>query len=66
VFRGALLAGAYYLLRRDRRGALWLAALVVEYGLLALGAWLYASVTRPRDRHRLSKNSGASRALRRV
>ncbi|HVN34964.1 MAG TPA: hypothetical protein VMU96_06895 [Casimicrobiaceae bacterium] len=87
VFWGALLAGAYYLARRDRRGALWLAALVlshwildfvshgpdmpvalhgptvglglwysvpatlaVEFGLLAIGAWLYASVTRPRDR----------------
>ena len=87
VFWAALLAGAYYLLRRDRGGALWLAALVlshwvldfishgpdmplgfrgptlglglwysvpatlaVEYGLLAVGAWLYASVTRPRDR----------------
>ncbi|HET7096282.1 MAG TPA: hypothetical protein VFJ68_02765 [Casimicrobiaceae bacterium] len=84
---GALLAGAYYLLRRDRSGALWLALLVlshwvldfishgpdmplglrgptlglglwysvpatlaVEYGLLALGAWVYASATRPRDR----------------
>jgi hypothetical protein len=87
VLWGALLGGAYYLLRRDRTGALWLAALVlshwildfiahrpdlplwpggpkfglglwysvpatliVEYALLALGAWLYASVTRPRDR----------------
>ena len=87
VFWGALVAGTYYLLRRDRRGALWLAALVlshwildfishgpdmpvglegpmlglglwysvtatfvVEYGLLALGAWAYASATRPRDR----------------
>ena len=83
---GVLLGGAYYLLRRDRRGALWLVALVlshwildfishgpdmpvslrgptlglglwysvpatlvVEYGLLALGAWLYASVARPLD-----------------
>jgi membrane-bound metal-dependent hydrolase YbcI (DUF457 family) len=87
VFWGALTAGAYYLARRDRSGALWLAALVlshwvldfishgpdmpiglhgptlglglwysvpatliVEFGLLALGAWAYASVTRPRDR----------------
>jgi hypothetical protein len=87
VFWSTLLGGSYYLLRRDRRGSLWLAALVLshwvldfishgpdmpvglhgptvglglwysvpatlaaEYGLLALGAWLYASVTRPRDR----------------
>lgn len=87
VVWGALLGGGYYLLRRDRNGALWLAALVlshwildfiahrpdlplwpdgpklglglwysvpatliVEYALLALGAWMYASVTRPRDR----------------
>jgi len=87
VFWGALLAGAYYLLRRDRNGAFWLVVLVlshwvldfiahgpdmslgfrgptlglglwysvpatlaVEYGLLALGTWIYASVTRPRDR----------------
>ena len=87
VFWAALIAAAYYLARRDRNGALWLAALVlshwildfishgpdmpvgldgpmlglglwysapativVEYGLLALGAWVYASVTRPRDR----------------
>lgn len=87
VFWAALVAGAYYLRRRDRRGALWLAALVlshwildfishgpdmpvglsgptlglglwysapativVEYGLLALGVWVYTSVTRPRDR----------------
>ncbi len=84
---GALLGGTYYAIRRDRAGALWLAALVlshwvldyvshrpdmplwpggpkvglglwyslpatlvVEFALLAIGAWLYASVTRPRDR----------------
>ena len=84
---GALVAGAYYLLRRDRAGALWLAALVlshwvldfvshrpdmplwpggplvglglwyslpatlvVELGLVRDRRWLYASVTRPRDR----------------
>jgi membrane-bound metal-dependent hydrolase YbcI (DUF457 family) len=84
---GALVAAVYYLYRRDRAGALWLAALVVshwvldfashrpdmplwpgspvvglglwysvpatlavELGLFAIGAWLYASVTRPRDR----------------
>jgi len=83
---GALLAGGYYVLRRDRAGALWLAALVLshwlldfashrpdlplwpgsarvglglwyslpatlvtEFGLLAVGAAIYASVTRPRD-----------------
>ena len=87
AFWAALLAGAYYVARRDRGGALWLAALVLshwildfishgpdmpvglsgptvglglwysvpatlvaEYGLLALGAWAYASATRPRDR----------------
>ncbi len=80
-------AASYYLRRRDRVGALWLAALVlshwvldfvshrpdmplwpggplvglglwysvpatlaVEFALFAIGAWLYASVTRPRDR----------------
>ena len=84
---GALLGGAYYALRRDRNGALWLVALAlshwlldfishgpdmpisprgpglglglwysvpatltVEYALLALGVWAYASVARPRDR----------------
>jgi hypothetical protein len=83
----ALLGGAYYALRRDRVGALWLGALVishwlldllahrpdlplwpggprvglglwyslpatlvVEFALFAVGAWIYASVTRPRDR----------------
>jgi membrane-bound metal-dependent hydrolase YbcI (DUF457 family) len=83
----AVLAGAYYLRRRDRGGALWLAALVVshwvldfvshrpdmplwpggprvglglwyslpatlavEFGLFGVGAWLYASATRPRGR----------------
>jgi len=87
VLWGAVLAGAYYLRRRDRSGALWLAALVlshwildfvshrpdmplwpggplvglglwhslpvtlaVEFGLFGLGAWLYASATRSRDR----------------
>ena len=87
VLWGALVAAAYFLFRRDRAGALWLAALVlshwildfvshrpdmplwpggplvglglwysvpatlaVELGLFAVGAWLYASVTRPRDR----------------
>jgi membrane-bound metal-dependent hydrolase YbcI (DUF457 family) len=87
VLWGALLGGTYYAIRRDRTGALWLAALVlshwvldyvshrpdmplwpggpkvglglwyslpatlvVEFALLAIGAWLYASVTRPRDR----------------
>jgi uncharacterized membrane protein (UPF0136 family) len=87
VLWAALFAGAYYLVRRDRVSALWLAALVlshwvldfishgpdmpvglsgptlglglwysvpatlvVEFGLLALGAWVYASITRPRDR----------------
>jgi hypothetical protein len=81
-----LFAGCYFLLRRDRTGAFWLALLVlshwaldvaahrpdmpvwpggpkiglglwhwlpgtlaVEFGLLALGAWLYASATRARD-----------------
>ena len=84
---GSLLAAAYFLRRRDRAGALWLAALVVshwvldfvshrpdmplwpggprvglglwyslpatlvvEFALLGTGAWLYVSVTRPRDR----------------
>lgn len=84
---GAALAGAYYAQRRDRAGALWLAALVlshwvldfvshrpdmplwpggpvvglglwyslpasiaVELALFGIGAWLYASATRPRDR----------------
>ena len=83
----ALFAGGYYAFRRDRVGALWLAALVlshwvldfvshrpdmplwpggpkvglglwyslpatlvVEFALFGVGAWLYASVTRPRDR----------------
>jgi len=83
----ALLSGAYYVLRLDRRGALWLAALVlshwvldliahrpdlplwpdgpkvglglwyslpatlvVEFGLFGAGAWIYATVTRARDR----------------
>jgi len=83
----ALLAGAYFLLRRDRVGAIWLAllvlshwvldlashrpdlplwpgsalfglglwhslpaTLVVEFGLFAIGASLYARVTAPRDR----------------
>jgi membrane-bound metal-dependent hydrolase YbcI (DUF457 family) len=83
----ALFAGSYYALRRDRIGALWLAALVlshwvldfvshrpdmplwpggpkvglglwnslpatlcVEFALLGIGVWLYASITRPRDR----------------
>ena len=83
---GGLLALAYYVLRRDRNGALWLGALVVshwlldwiahrpdlplwpdgprvglglwyslsatlitEFGLFAVGAWIYASVTRARD-----------------
>ena len=87
VLWGALLAGAYFLRRRDRAGALWLAALVVshwvldfvshrpdmplwpggplvglglwysvpatlavEFVLLGVGACVYASVTRPRDR----------------
>jgi len=87
VLWGALVAVAYFLFRRDRAGALWLAALVlshwvldfvahrpdmplwpggplvglglwysvpatlaVELSLFAAGAWLYASVTRPRDR----------------
>jgi membrane-bound metal-dependent hydrolase YbcI (DUF457 family) len=81
------LGGSYLLLRRDRAGATWLAALVlshwaldyvshrpdlplwpdgprvglglwhslpatlvVEFALFGVGAWLYASVTRPRDR----------------
>ncbi len=84
---GGLLAAAYFVRRRDRTGAFWLAALVVshwvldfashrpdmplwpggprvglglwysvpatlavEFALLALGAWVYVSVTRPRDR----------------
>jgi len=84
---GSLLAAAYFLRRRDRAGALWLAALVVshwgldfvshrpdmplwpggprlglglwyslpatlvvEFALFGIGAWLYVSVTRPRDR----------------
>lgn len=83
----AALAGGYYLLRRDRGGALWIGALVLshwvldfvshrpdlplwpggprvglglwrslpasivtELALLGFGAWLYAKVTRPRDR----------------
>jgi len=83
----ALFSGAYYVLRLDRRGALWLAALVlshwvldlvahrpdlplwpdgpkvglglwnslpatlvVEFGLFGAGAWIYATVTRARDR----------------
>jgi len=87
VLWGGLVAAAYYLLRRDRAGAMWLAALVVshwvldfvshrpdmplwpagplvglglwyslpatlavELSLFAVGASLYASVTRPRDR----------------
>ena len=33
---GALLGGAYYAMRRDRSGALWLAALVVSHWLLDL------------------------------
>jgi membrane-bound metal-dependent hydrolase YbcI (DUF457 family) len=82
-----ILAGGYFLLRRDRVGAGWLAALVlshwvldfvshrpdlplwpggpkvglglwyslpatlvVEFALFGVGTWLYASVTRPRDR----------------
>jgi hypothetical protein len=36
IIWGALLAGAYYALRQDRRGALWLAALVVSHWLLDL------------------------------
>jgi membrane-bound metal-dependent hydrolase YbcI (DUF457 family) len=84
---GAVLATVYYLARRDRAGALWLAALVVshwvldfishrpdmplwpsgpvvglglwfsvpatlvaELAIFGAGAWLNASVTRPRDR----------------
>ncbi len=87
VLWAAILAGGYYALRRDRPGALWLAALVlshwvldfashrpdlplwpggpkvglglwyslpatlaVEFALFAIGAWIYASVTRSRDR----------------
>jgi membrane-bound metal-dependent hydrolase YbcI (DUF457 family) len=87
AFWGALLAGAYRLRRRDRRGALCVGALVlshwvldwvshrpdmplwpggprvglglwhslpatlaVEFALLGIGAWLYVSATRPRDR----------------
>jgi len=87
VLWAALVAGAYLWRRRDRVGALWLAALVlshwlldfvshrpdmplwpggplvglglwnsvpatlaVEFGLFAIGAGLYVSVTRPRDR----------------
>jgi hypothetical protein len=87
VLWGALLGGAYFLLRRDRASALWLVALtlshwvldfishgpdmpvflhgpkfglglwyslpttlVVEFALFGIGAWMYASVTRPRDR----------------
>jgi hypothetical protein len=34
VFSGALTAGAYYVARRDRRGALWLAALVLSHWIL--------------------------------
>ena len=34
VFWAALVAGAYYLRRRDRRGALWLAALVLSHWIL--------------------------------
>jgi membrane-bound metal-dependent hydrolase YbcI (DUF457 family) len=34
VVWGALLGGAYYALRRDRGGALWLAALVISHWLL--------------------------------
>jgi membrane-bound metal-dependent hydrolase YbcI (DUF457 family) len=87
VLWGAAFAGMYYLRRRDPRGAMWLAALVlshwfldfvshrpdmplwptgpllglglwysipatlvVEFALFGGGAWLYASVTKPRDR----------------
>jgi len=87
VVWGVLLGGVYYLRRRDRSGALWLAALVlshwvldfiahrpdmpiwpggprvglglwyslpltlaVEFALLGIGAGLYLSVTRSRDR----------------
>jgi hypothetical protein len=83
----ALVAGGYWWLRRDNRGASWLAALVlshwlldalshrpdvptwpggpvvgadlwdslpatlvVEFALFGAGAWIYARVTRPRDR----------------
>jgi hypothetical protein len=83
----ALIAGGYWWLRRDNRGAGWLAALVlshwaldalshrpdvptwpggpvvgaglwdslpatllVEFALFGTGAWIYARVTRPRDR----------------
>ena len=86
VVWGTLLALAYYAVRRDRNGALWLGALVVshwlldwiahrpdlplwpggprvglglwyslsatlitEFALFAVGAWIYASVTRARD-----------------
>jgi len=87
LFWGSLLGGAYFAIRRDRAGAVCLAALVlahwvldyvshradlplwpggpkvglglwnslpatlvVEFALLGIGAWLYASVTRTRDR----------------
>jgi hypothetical protein len=83
----ALIAGGYWWLRRDNRGAGWLAALVLshwvldalshrpdvptwpggpvvgaglwnslpatlvaEFALFGAGAWIYARVTRPRDR----------------
>jgi membrane-bound metal-dependent hydrolase YbcI (DUF457 family) len=84
---GVLLAGAYFALRHDRAGALWIMALVVshwlldliahrpdmpiwpngprfglglwysrpatlavEFGLFAIGVWIYVRSTRARDR----------------